>query len=725
MTDTTDIAATDGATADAPARRTGSLSALRLPQLQSLAAELGISGTARMRKVDLLAAIREHQSVVPQRGGRPAAAAETTTPTAQASAPETPVAAPAPEVPAAAAVEAPVAEEAPAARPPRTRSRRASSSAGAPPVAESAAPVPSETPAQPAVEVPATRNEPTLDDFVGSRGESRPERQERTESQDGTPRLSRRERARRDRVREPDQQVELPNMPRRGENSAPEAEQRPERARSEARTEPRVDREPRENREAREPRVDREPRVERTERTERTDRQERQERTDRPERTENRPEPQAASTNGPSAGYDDDEAGGRRGRRNRYRDRKGRRGGREGAPGAPEIDEQVNEDDVLLPVAGILDVLDNYAFIRTSGYLAGANDVYVSLGQVKKNNLRPGDAVTGAVRQPREGEQTGARSKYNALVRVDTVNGAPPEQARNRPDFAKLTPLYPQERLRLETEPNVLTTRIIDLMSPLGKGQRGLIVAPPKAGKTMVMQAIANAITTNNPECHLMVVLVDERPEEVTDMQRTIKGEVIASTFDRPAADHTAVAELAIERAKRLVELGNDVVVLLDSLTRLSRAYNISAPASGRILSGGVDASALYPPKRFFGAARNVENGGSLTILASALVETGSKADEVIFEEFKGTGNMEVRLSRQLADKRIFPAVDVPASGTRREEILMSREELATVWKLRRVVTALDAQASIELLLDRLKKTRSNLEFLQQVQSSTPLVNKD
>jgi transcription termination factor Rho len=323
---------------------------------------------------------------------------------------------------------------------------------------------------------------------------------------------------------------------------------------------------------------------------------------------------------------------------------------------------------------------------------------------VKKNNLRPGDAVTGAVRQPREGEQTGARSKYNALVRVDTVNGAPPEQARNRPDFAKLTPLYPQERLRLETEPNVLTTRIIDLMSPLGKGQRGLIVAPPKAGKTMVMQAIANAITTNNPECHLMVVLVDERPEEVTDMQRTIKGEVIASTFDRPAADHTAVAELAIERAKRLVELGNDVVVLLDSLTRLSRAYNISAPASGRILSGGVDASALYPPKRFFG---------------------GSKADEVIFEEFKGTGNMEVRLSRQLADKRIFPAVDVPASGTRREEILMSREELQTVWKLRRVVTALDAQASIELLLDRLKKTRSNLEFLQQVQSSTPLVNKD
>jgi transcription termination factor Rho len=556
-----------------------------------------------------------------------------------------------------------------------------------------------QAPAQPVVETPAPRNEPTLDDFVGGRSE-------RAEQQDGTQRLSRRERARRDRVREPDQQVELPNMPRRAESPVAEGE-RPERTRPEGRGETRP--------ETREPR---EPRVERVERS-----PERPERVvDRAERSEERP--QAASTTGPAAGFDDDdERGGRRGRRNRYRDRKGRRGGREG--GAPEIDEQVNEDDVLLPVAGILDVLDSYAFIRTSGYLAGANDVYVSLSQVKKNNLRPGDAVTGAVRQPREGEQTGQRAKYNALVRVDTVNGAAPEQARNRPDFAKLTPLYPQERLRLETEPNVLTTRIIDLMSPLGKGQRGLIVAPPKAGKTMVMQAIANAITTNNPECHLMVVLVDERPEEVTDMQRTIKGEVIASTFDRPAADHTAVAELAIERAKRLVELGNDVVVLLDSLTRLSRAYNISAPASGRILSGGVDASALYPPKRFFGAARNVENGGSLTILASALVETGSKADEVIFEEFKGTGNMEVRLSRQLADKRIFPAVDVPASGTRREEILMSREELQTVWKLRRVVTALDAQASIELLLDRLKKTRSNLEFLQQVQSSTPLVNKD
>ena len=293
--------------------------------------------------------------------------------------------------------------------------------------------------------------------------------------------------------------------------------------------------------------------------------------------------------------------------------------------------------------------MDSYAFVRTTGYLPSANDVYVSLNQVKRYGLRRGDAVTGAVRQPREGEQPpqGNRpSKFNALVRLDSVNGLEPDGARERPEFNKLTPLYPQERLRLESEQNRLSPRVIDIVAPIGKGQRGLIVAPPKAGKTIIMQQIANAITTNNPEVHLMVVLVDERPEEVTDMERTVKGEVIASTFDRPASDHTIVAELAIERAKRLVELGQDVVVLLDSLTRLSRAYNLAAPASGRILSGGVDASALYPPKRFFGAARNIEHGGSLTILASALVETGSKMDEVIFEEFKGTGNMELRLSR-------------------------------------------------------------------------------
>ncbi|GHF66131.1 transcription termination factor Rho [Streptomyces thermodiastaticus] len=408
---------------------------------------------------------------------------------------------------------------------------------------------------------------------------------------------------------------------------------------------------------------------------------------------------------------DDEYEGGRRGRRGRYRDRRGRRG-------RDDVSEpQIAEDDVLIPVAGILDILDNYAFIRTSGYLPGPNDVYVSLAQVRKNGLRKGDHVTGAVRQPKEGER---REKFNALVRLDSVNGMAPEHGRGRPEFNKLTPLYPQDRLRLETDPGVLTTRIIDLVSPIGKGQRGLIVAPPKTGKTMIMQAIANAITHNNPECHLMVVLVDERPEEVTDMQRSVKGEVISSTFDRPAEDHTTVAELAIERAKRLVELGHDVVVLLDSITRLGRAYNLAAPASGRILSGGVDSTALYPPKRFFGAARNIEDGGSLTILATALVDTGSRMDEVIFEEFKGTGNMELKLDRKLADKRIFPAVDVDASGTRKEEILLGAEELSIVWKLRRVLHALDQQQAIELLLDKMKQTKSNVEFLMQIQKTTP-----
>ena len=290
-------------------------------------------------------------------------------------------------------------------------------------------------------------------------------------------------------------------------------------------------------------------------------------------------------------------------------------------------------------------------------------------------------------------------------------------------EFGNLVPLYPQERLRLETEPNILTTRVIDLIAPIGKGQRGLIVSPPKAGKTMVLQSIANAITTNNPECHLMVVIVDERPEEVTDMQRSVKGEVIASTFYRPADDHTTIAELAIERAKRLVELGHDVVVLLDSITRLGRAYNIAAPASGRILSGGVDSAALYPPKKFFGAARNIEDGGSLTILATALVDTGSRMDEVIFEEFKGTGNMEIILDRKMADKRIFPAVNVVASGTRKEEILMGSEELNIVWKLRRVLHALEPQAALELLLEKMKGTKSNVEFLMQIQKTTSGLN--
>jgi transcription termination factor Rho len=417
-----------------------------------------------------------------------------------------------------------------------------------------------------------------------------------------------------------------------------------------------------------------------------------------------------------------DEPGGRRRRgrdRNRNRtERNERRPGNQGNQGR-DFEPDVSDDDVLVPVAGILDILDNYAFVRTTGYLPGPTDVYVSLSMVKRYGLRKGDAITGQVRQPREGGGD-RREKFNPLVKVESVNGADPEAARGRVEFGKLTPLYPSQRLRLETDASNMTTRIIDLVAPIGKGQRGLIVSPPKAGKTMVLQAIANAITTNNPECHLMVVLVDERPEEVTDMQRSVKGEVIASTFDRPAEDHTTIAELAIERAKRLVELGHDVVVLLDSMTRLGRAYNLSAPASGRILSGGVDSAALYPPKKFFGAARNIENGGSLTILATALVETGSRMDEVIFEEFKGTGNMELKLDRRLADKRIFPAVDVDASGTRKEELLMSSEELKIVWTLRRVLHALEATQAIELLQSKLRDTKSNYEFLLQVQKTTP-----
>ena len=413
----------------------------------------------------------------------------------------------------------------------------------------------------------------------------------------------------------------------------------------------------------------------------------------------------------------DEEGGNRRGRRRRSRDRQNRRNRSGGNLERFDSEPMVAEDDVLVPARGILDVLDNYAFVRTSGYLPGPEDAYVSLSMVKKYGLRKGDVVTGVIRQPREGER---KEKFNPLVRLETVNGADPEQAKNRIEFNKLTPLYPQERLKLETTPNQLVGRIIDLICPVGKGQRGLIVSPSKAGKTMVMQAIANAITTNNPEVKLMVVLVDERPEEVTDFQRAVQGEVISSTFDRPAEDHTLVSELAIERAKRLVEMGHDVVILLDGITRLGRAYNLAAPASGRILSGGVDSAALYPPKKFFGAARNIEGGGSLTILATALIETGSKMDEVIFEEFKGTGNMELRLRREFADKRIFPAIDVDASSTRREELLMSREELNIVWKLRRVLGGLDNLQGLEMLLDRLRKTQSNTEFLLAITKTIP-----
>ncbi|MDZ4267568.1 MAG: transcription termination factor Rho, partial [Mycobacterium sp.] len=485
-------------------------------------------------------------------------------------------------------------------------------------------------------------------------------------------------------------------------------------------------------------RPDKSDRPERSERSERSDRSEK----DSDNRADNRGDNRADNRGGNRGdnrgdnradssdqqggqnrgGNADDDGEGRQGRRGRrFRDRRRReRGGEGGGGGGGDRDTELREDDVVQPVAGILDVLDNYAFVRTSGYLAGPNDVYVSMNMVRKNGLRRGDAVTGAVRVPKEGDTSNQRQKFNPLVRLDSVNGKPVEEARKRPEFQKLTPLYPNQRLRLETTADKLTTRVIDLIMPIGKGQRALIVSPPKAGKTTIMQDIANAITRNNPECHLMVVLVDERPEEVTDMQRSVKGEVIASTFDRPPSDHTQAAELAIERAKRLVEQGKDVVVLLDSITRLGRAYNNASPASGRILSGGVDSTALYPPKRFLGAARNIEEGGSLTIIATAMVETGSTGDTVIFEEFKGTGNAELKLDRKISERRVFPAVDVNPSGTRKDELLLSTDEFAVVHKLRRVLSGLDPHQAIDLLMSQLRKTKNNYEFLVQVSKNTP-----
>jgi len=398
------------------------------------------------------------------------------------------------------------------------------------------------------------------------------------------------------------------------------------------------------------------------------------------------------------------------GSRNKRRRRRGGGGG-----GDPRREPYYDEAELEVR-EGILDILpESYGFLRVTGYLPGDRDVYVAANQVRKYGLRKGDVVAGPVRPPRTQE------KFPALVRIDHVNGMSIDEARDRPKFGDLTPLFPDQRLRLEVDgqPNHVLARIVDLIAPIGKGQRGLIVSPPKAGKTTVLKEIANSIAHNNPECTLIVVLVDERPEEVTDMQRSVKGEVVFSTFDRPAEEHTQVAELAIERAKRLVESGHDVVILLDSITRLARAYNLATPASGRILSGGVDSTALYPPKRFFGAARNIEEGGSLTILGTALVETGSRMDEVIFEEFKGTGNMELRLDRKLADKRVYPAIDIEASGTRKEELLFDDAERVQVWKLRRVLLALpEPAAGLELLIDRLRQTKSNREFLADVAKS-------
>ncbi len=427
------------------------------------------------------------------------------------------------------------------------------------------------------------------------------------------------------------------------------------------------------------------------------------------------PGPGNQNHQGGGQGNQQGEAGNRRSRRRRGRDREREPQGQGGQADAPYHGE-------LVPVKGLLDLREEgYGFLRTSGYLPSPKDVYVSVSQARRFNLRRGDAIEGGCRP------AGASEKYPALLRIDTICGLPAEEAARRPRFEDLTPLFPDERLRLEMadDPTNMTARIVDLISPIGKGQRGMIVSPPKAGKTTVMKQIAHSIEANNPDVHLMVLLVAERPEEVTDMRRSVRGEVIASSFDRPSDEHTAVAELTIERAKRLVELGRDVVIILDGITRLARAYNLAQPATGRIMSGGVDSGALYPPKKFFGAARNIEEGGSLTILATALVETGSKMDEVIFEEFKGTGNMELRLDRRTAERRIYPAIDVNASSTRHEELLFDRNQLQQVWKLRRVLSALGAEgnssAGLELLMDKIKTTRSNDEFLREIaQAPTP-----
>ena len=666
-------------TSSAPA----SLSTMRMAELQQLAVSMGLKGISRMRKSELITAIRHNaraaapqigDDAAPVAGSGPGTGADPAAPAAQ-----TPSTAPADDAPAQTGPDA-----AATARP---RRRRATAQAGAPKHVEAPALELDLPPARPerGAEDPAQQDQ-SADSSRWERREraDRPEREERGPSE-GSRRSRRRAQAA---GGSPERQARA-DQPNSSEDHL-DAKAALMRDLADATGTPAV-----------------EP-------------SERKRRDEAPEGREGREGRES---------WDEDEGRGgrrRRGRKRRDRDRDAQGEGSGSSRAA-------REDEVLLPVAGILDVADaNHAYLRTSGYLPGPKDVYVSGQQIKESGLRAGDAITGWVREGGETANPGGggrnnrrnnragRVKYNPLVSVEAVNGMEPERARRRPEFTKLVPLYPQEQLRLETTPKALTPRVIDLVAPIGKGQRGLIVSPPKAGKTIVLQQIANAIAVNNPEAHLMVVLVDERPEEVTDMQRTVKGEVIASTFDRPASDHTTVAELAIERAKRLVELGQDVVVLLDSITRLGRAYNLAAPASGRILSGGVDASALYPPKRFFGAARNIENGGSLTILATALVETGSKMDEVIFEEFKGTGNMELRLSRQLAEKRIFPAVDVAASSTRREELLIDPAQLKIMWRLRRLFTGLEQQQALELVLGKLKETQSNAEFLMVISKTTP-----
>lgn len=699
------------------------LANLKVAQLRVLAQQLGIRGYLKLKKAELVQALEEHQ-----RGGAVAAPAapKSEAPKSEASKSEA-------SAEAAESAQTPAAETTEESKPRRTRRTRAQKDAEAKAEktenAEAAeAPTEGAEKAEKSekrtrssrYETPAQKRARARRAAEGE--DASAEKPEKTENNEKPEKRTRRTRTRKD-----EKPAELPPLDVRAELAAERIGERaeqvdlpgnsaelkattadgtasldslnaaldmtfgtPDGEKSSKRTRTRERRRDQDG-ERTERRTKRDRQAERAERnTERSERAERKaaERAERTERTE------------------------RRSKRDRQAERAEKQARRR-----EENEPRLSEDDVLAPISGVLDILDNYAFVRTTGYLPGTNDVYVSLAQVKKYNLRKGDHVLGAIRVPREGESN-SRQRFNALVQVEAINGQSVEEAANRRVFSKLTPLYPKERLRLETTPKKLGTRVVDLVSPIGKGQRGLIVSPPKAGKTLMLQSIANAITVNNPDVYLMMVLVDERPEEVTDMQRTVKGEVIASTFDRPAEDHTTVAELAIERAKRMVELGYDVVVLLDSMTRLGRAYNLAAPASGRILSGGVDSAALYPPKKFFGAARNIEEGGSLTILATALVETGSKMDEVIFEEFKGTGNMELRLSRQLADKRIFPAVDINASGTRREENLLSPDEIKIMWGLRRALAGMEPEQALGVLTNQLRKTESNVEFLLTVQKN-------
>ena len=691
------------------------LANLKVAQLRVLAQQLGIRGYLKLKKAELVQALEEHQ-----RGGAVAAPAA---PKPEASKSEAPAE-------AAESAQTPAAEEAEESKPRRTRRTRAQKDTEAKAEKTENAEA-AEAPAEGAEKAEKSEKR-TRSSRYETPAQKRARARRAAEGEDASAEKAEaneksEKRTRRTRTRKDEKPAELPPLDVRAELAAERIGERseqvdlpsnsaelkaatadgtasldslnaaldmtfgtPDGEKSSKRTRTRERRRDQDG-ERTERRTKRERQAERAERTtERSERAERKaaERAERAERTERRTK----------------------------RDRQAERAEKQ-ARRREENEPRLSEDDVLAPISGVLDILDNYAFVRTTGYLPGTNDVYVSLAQVKKYNLRKGDHVLGAIRVPREGESNN-RQRFNALVQVEAINGQSVEEAANRRVFSKLTPLYPKERLRLETTPKKLGTRVVDLVSPIGKGQRGLIVSPPKAGKTLMLQSIANAITVNNPDVYLMMVLVDERPEEVTDMQRTVKGEVIASTFDRPAEDHTTVAELAIERAKRMVELGYDVVVLLDSMTRLGRAYNLAAPASGRILSGGVDSAALYPPKKFFGAARNIEEGGSLTILATALVETGSKMDEVIFEEFKGTGNMELRLSRQLADKRIFPAVDINASGTRREENLLSPDEIKIMWGLRRALAGMEPEQALGVLTNQLRKTESNVEFLLTVQKN-------